>query len=280
MNPWVVTFQKRLDSLYDNREAKNIAYWVLQEVCECNLTEILLGKCDQLNEEQSSQIEDILNRLSLGEPIQHILGTEVFHGLTFQVNGNVLIPRPETEELVEWISADFQRRTASFLDIGTGSGCIAITLKETNKLLEAHAMDISKEALAVAKGNARNTGAEVDFIEDDILHPQTDIKDLDFIVSNPPYITEAEKTEMRQNVLAYEPHLALFVEDNNPLLFYEAIADFGLSRLKEEGLLYFEINEHFGKEICEMLQKRGYKEIVLKQDMQGKDRMIRCRKKR
>lgn len=280
MNHWVIEFQKKLDGIYDSREAKNIAHWALQHVCDCTTTDILLGRCDHLNEEQIREIENILERLCQGEPIQHIFGEGEFHGYSFKVNGDVLIPRPETAELVDLIADDYQGKEASFLDIGTGSGCIAITLKRTIERLTAHAMDISPQALNVAKENAERLNAEVDFILDDILHPETSLKELDFIVSNPPYITEEEKAEMSANVLNHEPHLALFVNHENPLLFYEAIADFSLNRLKEEGALYFEINEHFGKETSEMLSRKGFDEIIIRKDLQGKERMIRCKKRR
>lgn len=280
MNPWVTEFQKRLKDLYDSREAKNIAQWVLQRVCDCSSTEFLLGKCDQLDEERRQQVETILNRLSTGEPIQHIFGEGEFCGLSFFVNKDVLIPRPETAELVEWILEEHHGSNASFLDIGTGSGCIAISLKHANQSFNAHAMDISEKALDVAKRNAAEHHTDVTFLLDNILNPQTKMTDLDFIVSNPPYITEIEKEEMSPNVLDFEPHLALFVGNDNALLFYEAIAEFGISALKEGGNLYFEINEHYGKESCEMLEKMGYEEVVLKKDMQGKERMIKCSKRR
>ena len=224
-------------------------------------------------------MEDILNRLKKKEPIQYILGEGEFHGLTFEVNSNVLIPRPETAELVDWICDDFFDKGGSFLDIGTGSGCIAITLKYLNAQFDANATDISPLALNTAMRNAKRLCADVSFIIDDILHPQTEFDPLDFIVSNPPYITEAEKSSMRENVLGYEPHSALFVEGDDPLLFYRAIADYGLTHLKNNGSLYFEINEQFGKEIQQMLEDYGYKEIVVREDMEGKDRMVRCKKR-
>lgn len=280
MNHWVNQYQKGLEGLYDAREAKNIAYWALQHICDCGMTEILMGKCDQLSERENLRMEEVLTRLSKGEPLQHIFGESEFHGLTFHVNGDVLIPRPETAELVDWIHSDYKGQKASFIDIGTGSGCIAITLKHLNEGLTAHAMDVSTQALKVAQSNAERIHTEIDFVEDDILKPKAFMEKLDFIVSNPPYITEEEKQEMRRNVLDYEPHLALFVENPNPLLFYEAIADYGTNHLKEGGNLYFEINEHFGKKMCDMLARRGYEEIEVRRDMQGKERMIKCSRKR
>ncbi|MBR5696676.1 MAG: peptide chain release factor N(5)-glutamine methyltransferase [Paludibacteraceae bacterium] len=278
-NAWITRIVESLDGLYPTREAKNIAYFALQRICGCSMTDLLMGKHDYLSEEQELQMEDILNRLKKKEPIQYILGEGEFHGLTFEVNSNVLIPRPETAELVDWICDDFFDKGGSFLDIGTGSGCIAITLKYLNAQFDANATDISPLALNTAMRNAKRLCADVSFIIDDILHPQTEFDPLDFIVSNPPYITEAEKSSMRENVLGYEPHSALFVEGDDPLLFYRAIADYGLTHLKNNGSLYFEINEQFGKEIQQMLEDYGYKEIVVREDMEGKDRMVRCKKR-
>ncbi len=280
MNPWVIKFQQELAPLYEAREAKNIAYWALQAICQCDTTDILLGRCDHLNESQEERMTDYLRRLSQGEPLQYILGETSFFGLPFRVNKSVLIPRPETEELVTWIGEDYQGDKARLIDIGTGSGCIAITLKHLHPQMTALAMDISEEALTVAKENAEKLSVEMTFLHDNILAPKSECGELDFIVSNPPYITHKEKPQMRRNVLEYEPHLALFVADDQPLLFYEAIADFGQKQLKEGGCLYFEINEQFGAETKEMLERKGYEEVTIRKDMQGKERMIRCRKKR
>lgn len=280
MNPWVIKFQQELAHLYEAREAKNIAYWALQTICQCETTDILLGRCDHLNESQEERMTDFLRRLSQGEPLQYILGETSFFGLSFLVNKNVLIPRPETEELVSWIGEDYQGKSVRFIDIGTGSGCIAITMKHLHPQMSALAMDISEEALSVAQENANRLSAEVTFLHDNILAPKSECGALDFIVSNPPYITHKEKPQMRKNVLDHEPHLALFVADDKPLLFYEAIADFGQKQLKNGGGLYFEINEQFGKETKEMLERKGYEEVTIRKDMQGKERMVRCRKKR
>lgn len=279
INDWLNRFQDSLSELYPAREAKNIAYIVLQKVCDCGMTDLLVGRHDTLTEEQQLRTENILDRLSEGEPLQYIFGEGEFHGLTFEVNHNVLIPRPETAELVDWISDDFLDKGGSFLDVGTGSGCIAITLKYLNEKFSAHATDVSPLALDTARRNATSLNTEVDFLLDDIRHPQVHFERLDFIVSNPPYITEKEKEEMRGNVLDHEPHLALFVEDKDPLLFYKAIAEYGLQCLKNGGYLYFEINEHLGKETAQMLSDKGYKDVIIKEDLEGKERMIRCKKR-
>lgn len=278
-NVWTSRFEEELEGIYPGREAKNIAYLALQRFCGCSMTDLLMGKHDLLDEEQERMMRETLARLANGEPFQYIIGEGDFHGLSFVVDKNVLIPRPETAELVDWIADDIGDKKASFLDVGTGSGCIAITLKHLNSSFEANAMEVSPLALEVAKKNAQNLCADVNFILDDILHPQAELEPLDFIVSNPPYITEEEKEGMRRNVLDHEPHLALFVGNDDALLFYKAIADFGTKNLKHGGYLYFEINEHFGKEMSRMLEEKGYKDIVVKEDMEGKERMVRCRKR-
>ena len=189
----------------------------------------------------------------------------------------VLIPRPETEELIEWILDTVKNQPASsILDIGTGSGCIAITLKKNLEQVDVSALDVSAEVLKIAKENAAVNSAALNFIHSDILTYSSPLK-YDLIVSNPPYITQNEKEEMHQNVLAYEPHLALFVSNENPLVFYKSIADFALLNLKPKGKLFFEINEYLGKKTVEILSAKGFTDIVLKVDMQGKDRMISCR---
>lgn len=271
-------FQKRLSNLYDAREAKNIYYLLLQELLHCNLTYLLIHGTGNATDEQSCVMETYTQRLSEGEPLQHILGYAEFYGTTFRVNRNVLIPRPETEELVTWILQD-SPNAPSLLDIGTGSGCIAISLKMQMSQSEVFAMDISPEALETARTNAKRNDAEVHFLHESILdQPQHD-RQYAVIVSNPPYILQKEKATMHVNVLQHEPHLALFVEDADPLLFYRAIAQFAQQHLAEDGQLYFEINEAFGKETCEMLQQYGFRSVELRKDMNGKDRMIKCQKR-
>jgi release factor glutamine methyltransferase len=233
--------------------------------------------------------ESVLSELKKEKPIQYILGETEFYGLPFLVNENTLIPRPETEELVEWIikstKYEIQSTKLRILDIGTGSGCIAISLAKNFPNAEVSAIDVSEKALATAKKNAEINKVEVDFINVDILKindlvelPTSNFQlptQFDIIVSNPPYVRNLEKAEIKSNVLEYEPHLALFVEDTDALLFYRKIAQLAQQNLSENGKLFFEINQYLGKETVELLEDLGFKNIELKKDIYGNDRMIR-----
>lgn len=277
-------YKLELMSLYGSEEAKWLFSLAAEQVLNLSRNKLMMMKDQEISFINLQKLLSILNDLQIGKPIQHILEEAHFYGLVFKVNENVLIPRPETEELVEWIISDCNKRSAvdsltsseklSILDIGTGSGCIPITLKKHLPYAKVSSLDISPEAITVAKQNARQIGVEINFIEADILYFEYEEK-FDIIVSNPPYIRDLEKAEMHYNVLLHEPHLALFVTDENPLLFYKAIADFAKTNLKPNGQLYFEINEYLGKETIEMLTDKDFINIELKQDMQGKDRMIR-----
>ena len=268
-------FIEEVSSLYEQQEAKELFYLVTLQLSGWGRAQLMVNQDVILSEEQQTAYQKVFNELKTGKPIQHIFSEAWFYGLKFKVNGAVLIPRPETEELVEWILTDLSIPSQKILDIGTGSGCIAISLKKNKPTAEVSALDVSEEALAVAKTNASQNQTNINFIQSDILSYTTEEK-YDLIVSNPPYITENEKREMHQNVLAYEPHLALFVSNENPLIFYAAIADFACKQLQDNGLLYFEINEYLGKETVDMLSAKGFINIVLKKDMQGKDRMIQA----
>ncbi|MCT4698802.1 peptide chain release factor N(5)-glutamine methyltransferase [Tenacibaculum haliotis] len=231
-----------------------------------------------------------IKRLQKEEPIQYILGNTEFYGLPFLVNKNTLIPRPETEELIEWVLEEvavlqnIQDEKISILDIGTGTGCIPISLKQQLPNATISAIDVSSDALITAKENAKLNSVKIDFFEADILKTnnleeilkqgQNDVK-LDIIISNPPYVRELEKAEIKNNVLENEPHLALFVDDNNPLIFYDKIADLAKLHLSKNGLLFFEINQYLGKETVKMLEDKGFKKIELKKDFSGNDRMIK-----
>jgi release factor glutamine methyltransferase len=241
------------------------------------MTTLLMKGDDLMTPEKESWFREIIDRLKAGEPIQYILGDCYFHGNRFFVSPDVLIPRPETEELVDWILKEDAFH--SLLDIGTGSGCIAISLKKERSSAEIYAMDISEKALSIAQKNALLNDAPIHFIHDSILSPRTSNQTYDIIVSNPPYILQKEKAAMHKNVLEHEPHLALFVDDEEPLLFYKKIAEYGIHHLTEQGLLFFEINALLGKETKEMLEEYGYHDVVIKTDINGKERMIRCRKK-
>lgn len=272
-----------LADIYPPAEIKGITRLLMEEICNLQPHQYLIYQDLPITQDEKERIHEIIKRMKSMEPLQYILGKADFYSLSFEVNPSVLIPRPETEELVDLIIADNKsRKELHILDIGTGSGCIAISLQKQFPTAQVYAADISTEALTTAQGNALKNQADVTFIQTDILNPEkrtTDIPyTLDIIVSNPPYIKEEEKKEMESNVLEFEPHLALFVPDNDPLLFYRHIADFGRERLKENGLLYFEINAACGAITCEMLQKKGYQEIQLIKDLSGKDRIIKARK--
>jgi release factor glutamine methyltransferase len=224
-------------------------------------------------------LEDILARLKKSEPLQYVLGWTEFYGIPFVVDSRVLIPRPETEELVDWIAGDNDSGQIRLLDIGTGSGCIAVSLAKLLPQALVEAWDVSPDALAVACHNAKENGVYVLFREVDVLVQQVaDVNQkFNILVSNPPYVMNSEKKQMHGNVLDHEPHLALFVEDSDPLLFYRRIAELGTSLLVVGGTLYFEINAAKGHDMVEMLQKMGYVDVRLKQDLSGKDRMIRAK---
>jgi release factor glutamine methyltransferase len=235
----------------------------------------------QLAIDESKKISDSLQRLKSEEPIQYILGETDFYGLSFKLNSNVLIPRPETEELVDWMltrQPTTNNQQLNILDIGTGSGCIAISLAKSLKNTKVYALDVSSDALKIAEENAKLNQVEAEFIEKDILKIEdgrlkTDLK-FDVIVSNPPYVREQEKQHMNRNVLNNEPHLALFVEDENPLQFYKALTEFAVNNLKDQGWLFFEINEYLGIEMMQLLNDFNFTNIELKQDVFKKDRMI------
>lgn len=281
-------YQEKLSTLYDEDEVQSLFLMALNEVMDYKRTDYIINKEVLVPDTALLKLNNILLALSSGKPIQYIIGHTEFYGLQFKVNPSVLIPRPETEELVEWILSVYssqlevdskivnrQSSIVNILDIGTGSGCIAIALKKHLPKALVSAVDISPTALATAKENALLNNVGVDFIEDDILnHSAFDNLKFDIIVSNPPYIKEDEKPEMHQNVLANEPLVALFVSNEKPLIFYEAIADFALTHLKKDGSLFFEINTNLAMETIRMLAGKGFTDIVLKKDMQGKDRML------
>ena len=283
---------RQLAQIYDEGEAKAIARMVYEVRYDLTLSDIYLGKDAQLSADSQTELKEIAKRLLQGEPIQYVLGQADFCGRKFMVNEHVLIPRPETEELCQWIlAADLHELTqavrcrplssaAEILDIGTGSGCIAITLAAEMPQAEVTAWDISAEALKVAAENARRHNVSVSFEQVDVLNVQCSMFNVqwDIIVSNPPYICHKEREAMETNVLEHEPHTALFVTDDDPLLFYRAIAQFGQLALKDDGWLYFEINPIYAKALCDMLSKMSYRYIEIKEDQYGKQRMIRAQR--
>ena len=239
--------------------------------------DLVLNKDNLVDPKKVVQIEQVIQGLKTAKPLAHILGEWEFNGLIFKVNESTLIPRPETEELVQQIVEENKSSgKLSILDIGTGSGCIAIALKNELPNSSIVAFDVSKKAIVLAQENAKNNATEVRFENVDILKTERLEEKFDIIVSNPPYITNKEKALMHANVLDYEPHLALFVEDTEPLLFYNAIADFANIHLNEQGRLYFEINEYFGKEVKEMLTNKKFKNVNIVKDINEKDRIVYC----
>ncbi|WP_202183023.1 peptide chain release factor N(5)-glutamine methyltransferase [Chitinophaga solisilvae] len=267
-----------IGDLYDAREAANIAHIVLEHITGMNKLDRLVHKAKLLTPDQNTQLKAAIEALQRLEPVQYITGIGWFYGMELLVNHHVLIPRPETEELVEWIVQDAGHRPSlHILDIGTGSGCIPLALKKSLPPAQVSAVDVSPDALEVASGNASRLRLDVSFQLMDALNPQqmATLPTFDIIVSNPPYITQSEKSTMQQQVWGFEPSLALFVPDQDALLFYRHITQFAATRLSAGGALYFEINESLGKEVVALMENNGFKEVLLKQDMFGKDRMVK-----
>jgi release factor glutamine methyltransferase len=273
-----VAFQKGLKALYNSNEIEAITLLTINEIVNLSKATIKAFPEREIAVDQSRQLENILVQLQTGKPIQYILGHTEFFGLKFLVNSSVLIPRPETEELVDEIISSAANGEYNILDIGTGSGCIAISLKKNLPGAQVSALDVSNDALQTAKENARLNDADINFIRADILNIKSGIENLKFeiIVSNPPYVTLADKAQMHVNVIDFEPHTALFVPENDPLLFYKAIAGYAANNLANNGLLFLEINEAYGPETVALLASKGFKNIELKKDMSDKPRMIKA----
>lgn len=275
-------FWQSLTPLYDAGEAQAIVRTVLDVEYGMTLTDIICGKVNELSSDEERNLEEIITRLQNGEPVQYVLGEADFAGRTFHVEPGVLIPRPETAELCQWIEEEVSSLKADerkqILDICTGSGCIAITLGLNIPNSEVTGWDISEDALRIAQGNVEMLKAGNVRIEyqDALMLPKT-AEAADIIVSNPPYICEKEKADMEKNVLEHEPSIALFVPDEDPLKFYRAIAEYASSALKSEGALYFEINPIYEKETREMLEGLGFKDIETKEDAFGKKRMMKAK---
>jgi len=267
--------KKELEGLYHTRETESMAYILLEYVLNYSKTQIRLNKAEDISEDHFKQIETYTQELKTCKPIQYILGETEFYDLTFKVNEHTLIPRQETEELVHAIINENQLEGLHILDIGTGSGCIPISLAKNSQNTLVSSADISVEAIKIAKENALVNLVDINFFHRDILNwKKFNWDNFDIIVSNPPYVTEAEKNKMDKNVLDHEPHTALFVSDHDPLIFYRAIAEFALLHLKNNGKLYFEINESLGNEMVNLLEQKGFNSICLKSDINGKNRMI------
>lgn len=291
---------KRLTVIYNEREAQAIVRTVLDALFGMSLTDICLGKVTQLSADDTTRLEKIMQRLEKSEPVQYVLGAEWFAGRLFDVAPGVLIPRPETEDLVKWACDEAKEKEKqdnskeergkeekevskkgeeaphpSILDIGTGSGCIAITVALALPQVRVTAWDISTDALAIAAGNAHRLGASVRFEHQDALSAPDDEERWDVIVSNPPYICDRERADMSDNVLSYEPELALFVPDSDPLLFYRAIARYASKALKPGGRLLFETNTAYAHEVAQAMADEGFTAIEVRNDCFGKPRMVK-----
>jgi release factor glutamine methyltransferase len=283
LKTYKTTFLQELSTLYDAQEIESFFYIVLESFHNIKRIDLAINPNMEMNSMQLLRWERVLAELKKEKPIQYILGETEFYSLPFLVNENTLIPRPETEELVEWIlkstKYELQSTKLRILDVGTGSGCIAISLAKNLPNAQVFAIDVSEKAMLIAKKNAEINNVKINFIHADIL--KIDSFDqlptqFDIIVSNPPYVRNLEKSEIKPNVLEYEPHLALFVEDTDALLFFRKIAEFAKKNLSEKGKLFFEINQYLGRETIELLERLGFKNIELRKDIYGNDRMILC----
>jgi len=272
-------WRSKLELIYDQDECDNLFYLACYHIKQWGRSRVLFEKDNELNIEEENAFNGILKPLLTNKPIQYIFGETEFYQLKFKVDEDVLIPRPETEELVDWIVKDHMgKRNLKFLDIGTGSGCIAISLAKNMIQAGAFALDISNQALTVAEINARELNVDLQLLKADILEMTDAVVDefFNIIVSNPPYILKAEEVQMKQNVIGFEPHIALFVSNNDPLQFYKAIADFALLNLQKEGSLYFETHEDYNDKVKLMLQEKGFINVVSKRDLQNKYRFIKA----
>ena len=283
-------FHKELDSLYPKEEVDTFFYMLLEHYLKLERFILAIEPNLIISKEDEEPLFEALSELKIQKPIQHIIGTAHFMDMEFKVNKHVLIPRPETEELVRWIIEEVQSekykvrstkyevrngKDLKILDIGTGSGCIAITLAKNLPNAKVYALDVSEYALLVAKDNALSNAVAINFLKKDILTLEVLHEEFDIIVSNPPYVRDLEKKKMHGNVLEHEPELALFVSDENPLVFYKRITEFAVDNLKEGGVLFFEINQYLGKETKQLLIDHNFSEIELRKDMFGNDRILK-----
>ncbi|MCM5663789.1 peptide chain release factor N(5)-glutamine methyltransferase [Galbibacter mesophilus] len=278
-------FREELQSIYRIEEVNAYFNWLCEHYLDYKSFEVVQNIQTVLSDEKISVLQKALADLKNEKPIQQILGKAYFYGLELMVNEHTLIPRPETEELVDWIIKDFKgAERLNILDIGTGSGCIPIALAKNIPNARVCAIDISEEALKVAKTNAKNNNAQITFAKADVLNIDKlkvifpHIQHFDVIVSNPPYVRELEKSEMKNNVLVYEPATALFVTDNEPLIFYKKIAKLAKENLSSQGVLYFEINQYLGREMQSLVREQGFNNIILKNDLFGNERMLKAQK--
>lgn len=281
INDFRERFRKLLSGMYEPEEIKNLCFLAIEHVMHMNRVEVSLSRNLEIPADKLGELSDVLARLEKSEPIQYIIGFTEFYGLNLQVNPSTLIPRPETEELVDWIINSENttgKQPLKIVDVGTGSGCIAIALAKHIENATVEAIDISQNALATAYQNAKINEVAIHFYHQDILETERFESTYDIIVSNPPYVRDSEKREMRNNVLQNEPESALFVSNTDPLLFYKKIGTLAFKSLTQEGRLFFEINEYLGQEMRGLLESIGFTNISLKRDMFGKDRMM-CAKR-
>ena len=283
LNPYT-QLVSRLAGVYPPGEARAVARVLLEDAFGITLADVYAGKVREFSPHELERLHSMADRLEKGEPVQYVAGTAQFGGLTFEVSPGVLIPRPETLELVEWAAGDFSTRTGKgnrhmrVLDIGTGSGCIAVTMAVRLAGAQVTAVDISEKALGVARRNAARNGVQVEFAVCDILSPGADIAgNFDVIMSNPPYVCRSERAGMHRNVLDYEPHEALFVDDTDPLVFYRAIARVAAAHLVPGGAVYVEINRRFGRETADVFSAAGFASVELRNDSAGNPRMIKAK---
>lgn len=270
--------RERLTPVVGEQEVQQFVRLIFEHLRGYSWTELLLKGEEPLQPEESAFVEEVVARLQRHEPLQYVLGSTEFLGLQLDVGPGVLIPRPETEELVQWILEEHGERRLRLLEVGTGSGCIPIALKHARPRWEVVAWDVSEIAIEQARGNARKNNVEVTFQMQDVLTYQAEDARWEVVVSNPPYVTHKEAALMAANVLQYEPHLALFVADHDPLLFYRCIAQVALQELVPGGRLYFEINEAYGAETTALLTSMGFVDVRLRKDLSGRDRMLRAQK--
>lgn len=276
LNDYKNLFEQQLNGLYDEEERKALLAVVMDEVLNYSRADMVLKKDEELLPEVQTRLTEVVTQLQKEIPVQYIFEKAHFYGYEFKVSPATLIPRRETEELVEWILEAMNRQPQKkwkILDIGTGSGCIPITIKKEFSLAEVSAIDISSEALSVAEENAHNLNVKIRFIQQNILETKT-LDKYDIIISNPPYVRHLEKAEMKNNVLRHEPHLALFVENEDPLIFYRKIMQLAKESLTENGVLFFEINQYLGNEMTELVSEY-FDNVILKKDLQGNDRMMK-----
>ena len=274
-----------LNDLYPKSEIRIFGNLILKKITDLSLARILADKDMVLSPEQSEEADQIIERLTNYEPIHYVLGETEFFNLKFKVNPDVLIPRPETEELVEWVSDDLKfvesssdsaEQNVKILDIGTGCGCIPVALKKHHPKAQISAMDVSAEALVVAKENGVLNQTDVGFFQDDILNPKADERKWNIIVSNPPYIPLDEKVDIDKQVKSYEPHVALFSPTEEPLLFYHSIAKYALQHLEPDGKIYLETHKNLSRDVAMLLGEYGFKDVIIRTDMSGNERMVRA----